>query len=113
MHTLGLADAAKVRPPGLVAELDEGAGERLHHLVVERAAEERMRVRDERYAPRGSFRLVDCALDAARGAGDELATGARPHYILRRSTMRPFCRCSSMISSMSDWSTYVYQTASG
>src|SRR5687767_10837956 len=105
VHALGLADAAEVWPPGLVAELDEGARERLHDLVIERAAEQRVRMRDEGDALGRAVRLVDCAFDAAGRAGDELATGARPHYIRRRSTMRPFLTCSSMISSMSARST--------
>src|SRR3954470_13094800 len=96
----GLTDAAEVGTPGLVAQLDEGARQRLHHLVVERAAVKRVRMRDERDADGASVGGIDGALDAADRSGDELAAGAGPH-ILRRSTMRPCCRCSSMISSMS------------
>src|SRR5207237_8652657 len=107
---------AKIRSPGLVAELDEGARERLHDLVVERAAVERVWMGDEgdAHGMRGGrpLRVVDSALDAADRAGDEFPAGAGPH-MRRRSTMRPCCRCSSMISSTSARSTYVYQTASG
>src|SRR5919201_409870 len=102
--TLGLADAAEVRAPGLVAELDEGARQRLHHLVVERAAEKRVRMGDERDTFGQPLRVIDSALDAADRAGDEFPAGARPH-MRRRSTMRPCCRCSSMISSTSARST--------
>src|SRR5205814_9814101 len=109
---LGFADAAEVRPPGLVAELDEGAREGLHHLVVEGAAVERMRVRDQRDALGSPVGTIDRAFDAAHRTGDELLAGTRPH-IFRRSTTRPCLRCSSMISSTSARSTYVYQTASG
>src|SRR5260370_28165030 len=89
VRALGLADAAEVRPPCLVTELDEGPRERLHHLVVECAAEERMRMRDQRHAyGRRALGPVDRALDAADRAGDEFPAGARPH-IFKRSTTRP------------------------
>src|SRR3989440_11919603 len=100
-----LADAAEIRSPGLVAELNKGARKRLHHLVVERSAELRMRVGDEGVAASFALRRVDCAFDAARRPGDELAARAGAHYIRRRSTMRPCLRCSSMISSISARST--------
>ena len=67
VHALGLADAAEIRPPGLVAQVDEGARKRLHDLVVKRAAEERVRVRDERDAARGAFGTVDSAFDTPAG----------------------------------------------
>src|SRR5205085_12288390 len=98
------ADAAEIRPPGLVAQLDERAGERLHHLVVERAAEQWMRMRDERSADGRALGPIYRALDAAGRAGDEFLAGARPH-IFRRSTTRPCLKCSSMISSTSARST--------
>src|SRR6202022_1730780 len=44
---LRLPDAAKVRAVRRVVQLDERARERLRDLVVHRAAEERMRMRDE------------------------------------------------------------------
>src|SRR5690349_1757701 len=106
VHAFRLADATEVRPPRLVAQLDEGPRKRLHHLVVEAAAKERMRVRDQRHAERRAGRVVDRAFDPARRTGDELATGTRAHrYIRRRSTIRPCLRCCSMISSMSSRST--------
>src|SRR2546421_11054679 len=98
MRAFGLADAAKVRPPRLVAQLDESPCQRLHDLVVERAAEQRMRMRDERNADRRAFGPVHGALDAAGRAGDEFPAGARPH-IFRRSATPPCWECSSMISS--------------
>ena len=48
------------------------------------------------------------------GAVDEGGFGGcHGVQIFRRSTTRPFCRCSAMISSMSDLSTKVYQVSSG
>ncbi len=111
VRALGRADAAEIRPPGGVAELDEGARERLHHLVVERAPVERMRMRDQRDSARRRFRLIHRAFDAACRARDEYAARARALivlariYIFSRSTTRPCRRCSSMISSISAWST--------
>src|SRR5436190_16425491 len=104
MGTLGLADAAKVRPPRFVAELDESPRERLHHLVVERPAIERMRMRHQRNADSWALGPIHRALDAAGRAGDEFGSGAGPH-IFRRSTTRPCLKCSSMISSTSARST--------
>ena len=101
VHALRFRRPAEVRTPGLVAELDEGARQGLHHLVVERAAEERVRVRDERDAAPRCLRLINRAFDAAGEADDELAPGTGRIYIRNRSTMRPFNRCSSMISSIS------------
>src|SRR4051812_9961384 len=112
MRALALADAAEVGPPRLVAEVDKRSRESLRHLVVERAAKQRVRVGNECGAARRAFWRVHRALYASCGPRDEFAAGARPH-MRSRSTMRPCCRCSSMISSMSARSTYVYQTASG
>jgi len=52
-------------------------------------------------------------LDAPGRAVDEHAIGRGAHQIFRRSTTRPLTMCSSMISSMSSRSTYVYQVPSG
>src|SRR5215470_18405864 len=79
-----------------------------------------MRMRDQGDSARrliGSLgrkyvRVIDDDFDLARGTVDQQPLGP-PGHIRNRSTMRPWTRCSSMISSMSDWSTYVYQTASG
>jgi hypothetical protein len=45
-----LTDAAEVESHAHVAEREERLGERLHHLVVERAALDGQRMRDERDA---------------------------------------------------------------
>ena len=100
------ADAAEVRPPGRVAEVDEGARQRLHHLVVERAAVQRMRVRDERDAARLRLRARrprTRSVPPGRRSSSRRRAGA--HHIRSRSTTRPCRRCSSMISSMSARST--------
>src|SRR6185436_20007609 len=67
------ADTAKIRPPCGVAKLSERACKRLRDLVVERAAEERMRMRDERNATRFALRRVHCAFDASCGSCYEFA----------------------------------------
>src|SRR2546423_13957866 len=83
-----------------MAELDKRARERLHPLVVERAAVKRMRMRDQRHAASAAFGSIDGAFDAACRAGDELAAGSSPHrYIRRRSTIRPGWGGSSVFSS--------------
>ena len=107
------ADAAEVRPHRDVAELGERARERLRDLVVERAAEERMRMGDQRDSARRLFRcafgrehrrMVDGDLDPARRPVDREPFGL-PRHRRSRSTMRPWTRCSWTISSMSDLST--------
>ena len=64
----GGADAAEVEAHAGPAEVEAGARDRLHDLVVERAAELRMRVADDRQAARRVRRPVDRALDPARPA---------------------------------------------
>src|SRR6185369_17540844 len=77
-----------------------------HHLVVHRAAEEGMRMRDDGDGHRSGWHCRS-DLDRARRAVQQRAACGRRHQILSRSTTRPCTRCSSMISSMSDLSTYV------
>src|SRR5918912_1135726 len=86
VRACGLANAAEIRTPRLVAELDKSARQRLHHLVVERAAKERMRMRDQRNADRGAVRRIHGALDTAHRSGDEFAAGTRPHILSRSTT---------------------------
>src|SRR5712692_11683905 len=76
---LALAHASEIGPPALVAKLDEGSRKGLHHFVVERAAELRMRMRDQRLATRIRLRRIDGALDPSRRSRDELAAGAGTH----------------------------------
>jgi len=107
------ADAAKVEAHGDVAQAEECLRERLRDLVVERAALQWMRMRDQRQ-PRGRHRgRVDDDFKIAGGAGDDFPLGGARRQISRRSTILPPATCESMISSMSSRSTYVYQTASG
>src|SRR5262249_19424099 len=112
VRAFGSAYAAKIRPQRHVAELDESLRERLHNLVVQRSAVERRGVGDEGDAAGRARRAIPHRLDPACVARDEDALDGAAH-IRRRSTTRPAWRCSSMISSMSARSTYVYQTASG
>ena len=112
VRALGRAHAAEIEAQRRRAGFREGARDRRHHLVVHRAAEERMRMGDHRHHARhGGVGSRD--LDAAGRALDEGAIRRDGHQMSRRSTTRPWTRCSSMISSMSSLSTYVYQTSSG
>ncbi len=104
MLALGLAHAAEVGTQRGVAELDEGARERLRDLVVQRAAVERMRVRDERHAAQRPGGVVDYRLYPAGATRDKYALAGAAH-MRRRATTRPPLRCSSMISSTSARST--------
>ena len=99
-----LAHAAEVEAEGRRAGVGEGLRHRGHDLVVHRAAEERVRVRDHGngHRVRGN-RVGD--LDDARGALDGGAVRLARGQIFSLSTTRPFTRCSSMISSMSALST--------
>ncbi len=47
VHALRCADAAKIEPHCRPPALGKRAGERLHDLVVQRAAEQRVRVSDD------------------------------------------------------------------
>jgi hypothetical protein len=60
MHAFRLADAAEVEARRRVAEADEGARQRLRHLIFHRAAVQRMRVRDQGDAARRAFRRPAC-----------------------------------------------------
>jgi hypothetical protein len=77
-------------------------------LVFQRAAVQRMRMADIRDAARLSFRPVDRELDAPRGAINREFFRRRQHcrcQMRSRSTISPFTRCDSMISSISCSST--------
>ena len=106
VRSLARADAAEIWPPGAVAEFDEGARQRLRDLVVQGAAEQRVRVRDDSHAARRTgFRFVHRAFNFSRRPRDQLAPGGGSHQMRSLSTMRPCRRCSSTISSMSARST--------
>ena len=60
---------------------------------------------DEDDAAARSRRFVNEQLEAAGRTVDQGSFWVRWSQIRSRSTMRPFWRCSSMISSMSLWST--------
>ena len=64
------AHTAKVKTHRCPAALGEGAGQRLHHLVVHGAAKQRVRVGDHRHAPGRAGGRVDGDLDQARFAVD-------------------------------------------
>src|SRR5205823_5524030 len=76
---LALPDAAEVGPPRFIAELDERPGQRLHDLVVERAAELGMRMRDDGVAALAAFGRIDGAFDSSRRPRDEHAAGGGTH----------------------------------
>jgi hypothetical protein len=86
VRALACADAAEVRPPGNVAQFHERARQRLHDLVVERAAVQGMRMGDQRQAAkrssvpaRRSLGLVHRALQLAGRALDQYAPRAGVH----------------------------------
>src|SRR5207247_11422106 len=76
---LALPDAAEAGPPRFIAELDERPGQRLHDLVVERAAELGMRMRDDGVAPRAALGRIDGALDTSPRPSDDYAAGGGTH----------------------------------
>ena len=100
-----LPDAAEVEADGGVAQRVERLRERLRHLVVERAALQRMRVGDERDAARRVLGDVLRDLEGARRAGDRAALGRPRRQMRSLSTISPPTMCRSMISSMSARST--------
>ena len=105
------ADTAEVEPHRHVVEREERLGERLRDLVVERAALQRVRMRDERDAAPGCRRRVADDLERPRGAvdhgplGDARETGEALRQMTSLSTISPFTTCRSTISSMSARST--------
>ncbi len=108
VRPLAGADAAEIRPHRDVTQFDKGLGQGLRHLVVQRAAVERMRVRHQRDAARRGGRVVDHSFNRAGRAGDQDAFRIGHDFyaqIFRRSTTWPFFRCDSTISSMSFSST--------
>ncbi len=109
----GRADTTEVEAHGHVAQREERARQCLRHLVVERAALQRVRMGDERDALRRAFRDIADDLKQARRPGDGLALRGTGCQMRSRSTTSPFTMCRSTISSISSRSTYVYQTASG
>ena len=115
-QVLGLADAfvvaarrfphaAEVRSPGDETQRDQRACEGLDHLVVARAAEQRMRVRNDRDPRRVARRQVERQVDRAGRTVDEQGPGRRVHSSRSRATGRPSRRWDSTISSMSLRST--------
>ena len=110
------ADAAEVEAHAAPSRAQAGARDRLHDLVVERAAALRMRMADDGQAERRARGRVDRAFDAPGRPGDpsrgrfagSYAVGAqRPTSggSSSRSTTLPPFRCESTISSMSLLST--------
>ena len=101
----GFADAAKIEAHAGIAKREEGLGERLHDLVLERAALLRVRMGDERNPARSGVRGVDHQLQRAGGAFDDQALGSLWRQIRSLSTISPPTTWRSMISSMSARST--------
>ena len=85
---LGRADSAEIGAQRHVAELDESLRKSLYDLIVERAAVERVRMRDERRTASVRRPVYD-RLDLACAAIDE-NTLDRTAHIRRRWTTRPF-----------------------
>ena len=85
--------ASRLGDPRFSQVFDVEDGEELAYVVLEWVAAESL-----------LDMLSEGPLDPARASVDEDALG-RPAHMRRRSTMRPFSRCSSMISSMSALST--------
>ncbi len=104
-RALGFADTAKVEAHAGIAKREEGLGERLHDLVLERAALLRVRMGDERNPARSGVRGVDHQLQRAGRAFDDQALGSLRRQIRSLSTISPPTTWRSMISSMSARST--------
>src|SRR5437764_1102420 len=107
-RALALPDAAEVEAHAGIVERDEGLGERLRNLVVERAALLRMRVSDERDAARllVGMRRGQVERDFERpGRTGDRGPLLSARQILSLSTTLPCTTCESMISSMSWRST--------
>jgi hypothetical protein len=84
VHAAARAHAAEVEAQRRPARLHEGTRERLHHLVVHGAAEQRMRMRDHGHATRrdtGGHAVWHIArhFDRARRAGQQQAFGVGVH----------------------------------
>ena len=99
------AYAAKIQPQGRVPQRDKRLGQCLHDFVVQRAAKKRMGMRDQRDAAPCCGGFTERYLELAHRAVDGKLLWRRGFQMRRRSTTRPFTRCSSMISSMSSLST--------
>ena len=82
-------DAAEIRSPGDVSELRKRACKGLRDLVVERAAEQRMRMGDEGYAACSALRGIHRAFDTSCRSRDELAPRRLADQMRSRSTLRP------------------------
>ena len=102
--TFAVARAAEVETHACVAERDEGLGERLCDLVVQRPALQRMRMRDQRNAARRGIGHVERDFKRSGRTGDA-RTRFASRQIFSLSTTRPWTMCESMISSMSSRST--------
>ncbi len=100
-----IADAAEVEAHGRIAQGEEGLGQRLCHLVIERPALQRVRVRHQRNAGQWNVRHVADHLDQSDGSVDCRSFGCPRRQIFSRSTISPPTTWRSMISSMSSLST--------
>ncbi len=99
------SDTTKIETRRDVVHRKERLREGLRDLVVERAALQRMRMRDERDAARRPFRHVQHEFERSRRAGDREALGRSGRQMRSLSTISPPMMCRSMISSMSWRST--------
>ncbi len=110
VNTLTLPHAAKIETQAMPARLDKCARQGLHHFVVHGAAIKRMGVRHHSQTFGRGFRRVQYSLDTATS---HLQIKHLRHFVQRptlsgkrkRSTIWPFFKWLSMISSMSCWST--------
>ena len=99
--------ATEIGPGHAIPEGQKGARERLNHLVLKRAAIERVRMGDEGQTECWDLGQVERDLNIPDRARQDHALGRGVHCgsSSRRSTMRPSRRCDSTISSMSLAST--------
>ncbi len=104
-YALALAYASEIESHGGITECIHCLGERLHHLVVQRSAVQRMRVRDDCIAASVISGIGDNNLEPSGRTVDMDFLLAACSQIRNRSTMTPLTRCLSMISSTSCWST--------
>ena len=106
VHALGRADAAEIGPPRLRSPARGRRAPGSARPCCRACRRNRGCGCAISATPRRRLAGVDRPrIRSARRGRPELATRLAPHYIRSRSTTRPFCRCSSMISSMSARST--------
>ena len=101
----GCADTAEIETYSRISQRKKSLCECVDDLVIERAAFERMRMRDKRDAGKRLNRRINDNFERADGTVDHFALGRFRRQMRSLSTTLPPTTCESMISSMSSRST--------